>query len=106
MTPEQIAAIVAAAVAEAMATQQPTTVAEAVAEGSAPKRKPGRPKGSKNRPKDDAKTYTWRPWACARFAIPAKVGETFAYESKRSGTSNVHRVTAVAKDGTVTSVRA
>jgi hypothetical protein len=51
-----------------------------------------------------AKVYSWKPWACAKFGIPAIEGASFAYNGKNATTDHV--VTKVDTDGTVHSVRA
>lgn len=62
-------------------------------------------RSSKKAPAKGAKVYAWKPWACSKFGIPAKVGATFDYVGK-SGTATTHRVTAISADGIVSSVRA
>lgn len=51
-----------------------------------------------------AKVYSWKPWACSKFGIPATVGASFAYNGKNGTTDHV--VVGIDADGTVRSTRA
>lgn len=71
-------------------------IAELKAQASKPASKPAS-KGDQPR--------VWRSDWVARKNIPAKVGATFTYKSKKYGTTSKHRVIAVAKNGDVTTER-
>lgn len=88
---EMVAALTAGTTQQAT-TPKPTTRTRSTAKSAKPKSGKG------------SKVYTWKPWACAKFGIPAVVGASFAYNGKNGTTDHV--VTSVSADGIVTSVRA
>lgn len=95
---EQVGTLAAlvTALAEQNTRDEVGVVVEAPSKSAKPK--PKSRKTTRKAPANKTREYRWRPWACARFGIPTKVGGTFDYVSKRSGSTRTHVVVRVDGD--------